>query len=99
MEHSIEDNITDDDYHPLPGTPLQRLVASCKSDEERYLADCGDILLNRAAALLILERLGEYDEHALCLNGDICNQADVATKTGWYVIHTAMSYAKEYYND
>ena len=94
MEHSIEDNITDDDYHPLPGTPLQRLVASCKSDEKRYLADCGDILLKRAAALLILDRLGEYDEH-----GDILDQADVATKIGWDVIHTAMSYAKEYYND
>ena len=48
MEHSTDDHITDENYHPLPGTPLRQLV-------DRYQKARGKLFA--LAYLLKLSRL------------------------------------------
>ena len=87
-------DITDSDYHPLPGTPLRQLVDSCNSDIPRFLADSGDIMLEDAAAQCILRRMDEYADAE-----GIVAKAELATQIGWFIIHNMTDYAEKYHND
>ena len=94
MEHTTEDHITDDDYLPLPGSPLRKLIDECQKDMASYKMDAPDILLDDAAMSLILGRLDAYERE-----DSIVAKSELVTAIGWFVVHTASDYAKRYYND
>ena len=87
-------DITDSDYHPLPGTPLRQLVDRCQADIPGFLADSGDIMLEPAVAECILRKMDEYADAE-----GIVAQAALATKIGWFIIHNMTDYAEAHYND